>query len=374
MFDPIIPVRRRQIFGWQPERVVLLVWSAVACLTATSATAGPVQGLPALGADENNVTVSGISSGANMAVQFQVAHSKIVRGAGIVAGGPYYCAEASVTRALQNCMAPTGSKPPPTVGEITSAIEAAAKGGKIDPPDFLRDDRVWLLSGGADKTVEQPVMDALAEFYRGRLPAAAIQYLKPPATGHALPSAVDPAGNACASSEPPFINRCPDPDGAGAFDAAGSLLRHLLPPSMAPAAAAVPLATTFDQRPFIEGSPADASLAESGYVFVPAACRSGGCRIHVAFHGCRQNAQEIGTRFVESAGYNRWAETNRLIVLYPQTISRSGLAFGSLTWLYNPKACWDWWGYTGRDYHTQKAPQIAAVRKMIRQLAGPLAR
>lgn len=348
-----------------------IVGAAAGCLARPCLAAAP---LAALAADESAVTVSGISSGGYMAVQFQVAHAKIVRGAGIVAGGPYYCAEASVTRALQNCMTPTGAKPPPAMGEMTAAIDAAAKSGQIDPPDFLRDDRVWLLSGGADKTVARPVMDALAEFYRGRLPAAAIQYLKPPATGHAMPSAVDPAGNPCATSEPPYINRCPSPEGAGAFDAAGSLLRHLLPSPIASAAAAVPLATTFDQRPYIEGKPVDASLADAGYVFIPAACRGGGCRIHVAFHGCRQNAQEIGARFVESAGYNRWAETNRLIVLYPQTVSRNGLAFGSLGWLYNPKGCWDWWGYTGSDYHTRQAPQIAAVRQMIRQLAAPLAR
>jgi poly(3-hydroxybutyrate) depolymerase len=39
------------------------------------------------------VTVSGISSGGYMAVQFQVAFSKLVKGAGILAAGPYDCAE-----------------------------------------------------------------------------------------------------------------------------------------------------------------------------------------------------------------------------------------------------------------------------------------
>ena len=56
------------------------------------------QPLPRLAATTNDVTVSGISSGGYMAVQFQVAYSSVVRGAGIVAGGPYYCAEGSVRR------------------------------------------------------------------------------------------------------------------------------------------------------------------------------------------------------------------------------------------------------------------------------------
>jgi hypothetical protein len=59
-----------------------------------------VQPLPALGAELSELTVSGISSGAYMAVQFQVAHSKLVRGAGVIAGGPYNCAEGSIRRAL----------------------------------------------------------------------------------------------------------------------------------------------------------------------------------------------------------------------------------------------------------------------------------
>lgn len=348
---------------------------AAACLLAAPAFAAPATpSLPALAADEQNVTVSGLSSGAYMAVQFQVAHSKIVRGAGVIAGGPYYCAQGSTWRALKNCMAPSADAPVPTLAQMNAAVDTVAGGGRIDPPEFLRDDRVWLLSGGADKTVERPVMDALAEFYRARLPASAIRYLKPPTAGHALPSALDPAANACPTSEPPFINRCPDPDGPGTLDAPGSLLKHLLPAPLAAAAAGAPPAALFDQRPFIDGQPIDVSLADQGYAFIPASCRSGGCKIHVAFHGCRQNAAQIGSRFVDSAGYNRWAESNRLIVLYPQTVARNGIAWGSWRWLYNPKACWDWWGYSGGDYHTQSGKQISAVRKMIHQLAAPLAR
>lgn len=359
---------------WSPifRSLGLAAWSGMVLSSAPAALAAAPE-LPALAADEQTVTVSGISSGAYMAVQFQVAHSKIVRGAGVVAGGPYYCAKSSMWRATTNCMAPSEWSPLPSLALSNETVDTVAKAGRIDPPEFLRDDRVWLLSGGADQTVERPVVDALAEFYRSRLPATAIRYLKPPTAGHAMPSAVDPAANACPTSEPPFINRCPDPERPGTLDAPGSLLLHLSVAPLAAAAPGTPLASLFDQRPFIDGKPIDASLADAGYVFIPNACRNGGCKVHVAFHGCRQNAQQVGTRFVDAAGYNRWAETNRLIVLYPQTAARSGFAAGSWTWLYNPKACWDWWGYTGGDYHTQSGKQIAAVRKMIRQLASPLA-
>lgn len=43
--------------------------------------------LGSYGADPNQVSVSGLSSGAYMTVQMQVAHSKTFMGAGVVAGG-----------------------------------------------------------------------------------------------------------------------------------------------------------------------------------------------------------------------------------------------------------------------------------------------
>jgi poly(3-hydroxybutyrate) depolymerase len=41
--------------------------------------------------DPSKVTVSGLSSGGFMAVQMHVAYSSVFSGAGIFAGGPYYC-------------------------------------------------------------------------------------------------------------------------------------------------------------------------------------------------------------------------------------------------------------------------------------------
>ena len=46
-----------------------------------------------LGLDRGTVTVSGLSSGGFFAHQFHVAHSDLVTGAGILAGGPYGCVE-----------------------------------------------------------------------------------------------------------------------------------------------------------------------------------------------------------------------------------------------------------------------------------------
>jgi poly(3-hydroxybutyrate) depolymerase len=342
----------------------LLIAALLACRVAVAAAE-----LPALGADASALTVSGISSGGYMAVQFQVAHAQRVRGAGILAAGPWDCARGSAWRATRNCMAPSDWSPVPDLASQLKAVEAAARAGRIDAPEHLRDDRVWLLSGGNDRTVERPVVDALADFYRHWMDGDALRYLKPPDPGHAMISAADPQANACVTSEPPFINRCPDPDGIGLYDAPKELLRHLLGgPGRKPEPAGRLM--EFDQRPFVSGRADDAGLADSGFVFIPAACEQQTCPIHVAFHGCRQNAGQIGRRFVDGAGYNRWADRYPLIVLYPQTVARRGFALGSWRWLYNPKACWDWWGYTDSNYANRDGVQIKAVAAMIERLAS----
>lgn len=66
---------------------------------------------------------------------------------------------------------------------------------------------------------------------------------------------------------------------------------------------------------------------------------------------------------MEHSGLNRWAETNNIIVLYPQTITSDVVPF-------NPKGCWDWWGYTGLDYATKLAPQVITVANMMKAITG----
>ena len=73
----------------------------VACAHAQSA-----EKLHSYAANVSAVSVSGVSAGGYMAVQFHVAHSAIVRGAGILAAGPYYCAQGSSWAAQGNCMKP----------------------------------------------------------------------------------------------------------------------------------------------------------------------------------------------------------------------------------------------------------------------------
>ncbi len=333
----------------------------LAALLLASSTAALAEALPALGADTQAVTVSGISSGGYMAVQFHIAHSSTVDGAGVLAGGPYECAAGSTWFALTRCMTPTWWSTLPSVEVFRQRTLRRAQSGDVDPLAGLASDRAWVFSGGRDTTVEQPVVDSLIELYRTWLPSGQPLAVTHPDAGHAMISTEEPEPNSCASSEPPFINRCGD------FDAAGELLAHLLgalAPKQEPPAERV---RPFDQQPFLDNKAAASGMADEGYVFFPETCESGGCRVHVAFHGCRQTTRQIGLRFVENAGYIEWAQSNRLIVLFPQVVPRHGWT-GGLSWVFNPNGCWDWWGYTNADYATRKGRQIRAVQAMIERL------
>jgi poly(3-hydroxybutyrate) depolymerase len=125
----------------------------------------------------------------------------------------------------------------------------------------------------------------------------------------------------------------------------------------------------FNQRSFIHS--ALSSMANTGYVYVPASCYRQSCRVHVAFHGCEQGAAAIGDHFVARGGYNALADTNNIVVLYPQ-VEPSPL------YPYNPKGCWDFWGYTSVNpffpsFYAKNGVQMAAVMAMLQRLAAPRA-
>ena len=61
-----------------PKSIVIL---AIACFVAVEAVAAPAS-LPAYGADPQQTSVSGLSSGVFMAMQMQVAYSGSIIGAG----------------------------------------------------------------------------------------------------------------------------------------------------------------------------------------------------------------------------------------------------------------------------------------------------
>lgn len=370
-----------------------LIGGLVACLTAPPLVAQPWPPLPALGLEARSVTVSGLSSGGYMAAQFEVAHARTLAGAAIVAGGPYGCSGGSVISAALTCSCPyddasTQGGPlglaawtrdsctllPAWVLSQRARRALAGNAGHIDPPAALRRHRVWLYSGDADPVVDPHIVDGLQQFYTDvGVPARQIHRTRQGGAGHAMPL---PASGACGVTRSPYLNDC-------GYDGAGELLRWLYPQSpTTPGTAQATALRRFDQTPYRQSGVFD-GLDDSGWVYIPAACESAQahCRLHVAFHGCEQgqsfraNGRPFGDTFVQQAGYNRWAERLNTVVLYPQVRPSEGATLGS-PYAYNPKGCWDFWGYTSPEgdaalhssdppFARQEAPQIRAVKAMI---------
>ena len=325
--------------------------------------AASAERLSGYGAALSETSISGISSGAAMAMQFHVAHSSIVKGAGVIAGIPYDCAEQSSYRATHNCMKPDSDSPLPDPAHLKALTDALARAGAVDEPTNLKTSGVWLFSGAKDDTVLRPVMDAVRDYYSFFVPSDKIVYRNDIDAGHAM--VTDDYGNACSTSASPFVDDCN-------FDAAKALLEHIYGSLKPPVGALGGKYIEFNQKEFLPDNNAyNHGLSDIGYAYVPNDCASQGCRVHVALHGCLQQADKVDDAFYRHAGYNRWADANHIIIVYPQTISRWGWGwpFYTLNFVWNPNACWDWWGYDSVEHHTKKGPQIAAIRAMVERLA-----
>jgi poly(3-hydroxybutyrate) depolymerase len=335
---------------------VVLVVSALSARQALAAEA-----LPKLGADLAQTSVSGLSSGAYMAGQIQVAHSKDVVGAGIVAGGPFACAETDASlifpfwptavaqnaaQALYACMKTTAGHPDPA--RSVKRAKDLADDGAIDPLSGLAADNVYLFSGNEDQTVTRPVVKAAEQFYKEAGVDPGNLTLVEGKGGHAF--LTEEGGAACGITDKPYVSDCD-------YDQAKAILSWIYGPLSAASPEPQGRFVVFDQQPFSE--PGD-GFADEGVVYVPPACEAAGCRVHVAMHGCAQSRETVGDAFVKQSGFAELADQNRLIVLFPQAKAST----------YNPEGCWDWWGYTGLDYLGKDAPQIKAIWSMVEQLSS----
>ncbi|MGE5471893.1 MAG: poly(3-hydroxybutyrate) depolymerase [Bacteroidota bacterium] len=352
---------------------------AIVAMLAAAAPSMAAPPLPGLNIDIRQTSVSGLSSGAFMAVQFQVAHASTVKGAGIIAGGPYYCSRDDVLTAVSRCSctgeptvpcAVTGSST--DVSGLVAATRQLAAQGRIDPPAAVAAQKVMTLAGARDTLVPPPIARQLNDFYSALgLPAANLSAITLPNAAHTMPT--PSFGIACGKEAEPYIGKC-------GYDSAKSILGWIYGPLKAASTGkSKGRFFEFDQARYLPPGAAGGfawrtGLDSSGWLYVPNSCAQGEpCRLHIALHGCKQGQSYLplqpppggglyyGTTFVKHTGYDRWADNNHLVILYPQAVSIP---------LLNPNGCWDWWGYTGADYATKNGVQIQALKAMVDQLGS----
>ncbi len=322
------------------------ILSALTCASVSTTYAA----LPPLTLNLDQTTVSGLSSGGYMAAQFQRAHADWVRGAAIVAAGPVYCAQNNLMTALDHCINKVGNPIP--LADINTQLKDWSAQGLLASEAQMKQSKIWLFHGTADQKISKEVANALYQQYQNWLPAAQLQYVQDKNFAHHMPTISE--GSACETSEAPFLGQCN-------YDAAGEALRFIQAGLKAPAKQSSGTVYPVEQHK-IAGELA-ATMANLGYVYVPKSCEQGqSCTLHISFHGCNQHAEAVGMAYVEKAGFNRYADSNNMVVLYPQTRSSNLMPM-------NPQACWDWWGYTDANYANRKGKQIQAVLKLAQSLS-----
>ncbi|MBT2404777.1 MULTISPECIES: PHB depolymerase family esterase [unclassified Streptomyces] len=332
--------------------VLLLAGAALLAPASPAAAAAPVDGeIKPYTIDA--VYSAGVSSGGYMATQLHVAYSGTFSGSAAFASGPYYCAQNDLNKALNACMNTSQDLQANTLEQ--TARDWAAQ-GLIDPLANLSSDPVYAFSGSNDSTVKRLVADALADSY-GRF-GSQVLYNKSTTAGHAWISPLGP--NSCTVTQKPWVNNC-------GIDAERDLLTHLLGSVSTPSGSPGGTLTRFDQNAYVPGGNAAAiSMSDKGFYYTPKACADGAvCKLVVALHGCKQGYayQGFGTQFIDNAYLNEYADTNQLIVLYPQAIAT--------TTLDNPNGCWNWWGYLGDSaYARHGGKQIETIMAMVHGLSG----
>jgi poly(3-hydroxybutyrate) depolymerase len=324
---------------------VLAVTLAAGTLATPASPAQAASKLPRL--NITGVYVTGVSSGGFMATQLQVAYSATIDGAGIIAAGPYDCGQGNVTD-FETC----------DIGASLPALEKQAvtwaAQGQIDPVSNLASKPVYVYHGTLDPVVNTLVSDSGVDFYQHF--GANVEYHNWDAAGHGWPT---PDGVvACPQTTAPFLINCGD-------DPEGEMLTHWLGNVNALNTGSPDgTLTSFSQDAYAPGGSAPAlSMDHTGLLFTPPSCASGiACKLVVALHGCLSGQYLLGDTFPELANLDSYADTNNLVVLYPQAIA-SALP-------YNPEGCWDWWGYDGPNFAVKSAPQMAAIMNMVSALGG----
>ena len=387
--------------------VVIALCAAESALAPHAAAPPPA--LPRLSIS-GAASVSGISSGADLAPMLHVAFSDAVFGSGVFAGQAYGCAvTAFAGEPRQACAAqPAGARGPGCVGlastgaapcvgcggpagttvgydhckktpgvidvaALRGGAAAAAAAGTVAPLANLRAARVYAYRGTKDTVYLPGCVNATAAFFQPYVADAArqIAFEAGIPSQHSQPS-TDPAipRDSCGNYTIGGMQNC-------GYDGVGAMLQHFYdgalraPPAGARADAARHI--PFSQDAYGNASAQFGGLATTGFVYIPTRCEAGTCRLHIALHGCGQSyvsdAGKQGLLYPLLAGYAQWADANGIVVLFPQ-----GGGFVERGWTTDAAQvmaqCHDGYGQTGPAFLTRAGVVLSAIHRMMVAVGG----
>lgn len=327
-------------------------------LTAMADTASDPVTLPALSASEAQNSVVGVSSGGYMALQLAIAWPERFSGVGVLAAGPWGCAQGSLSLALNQCMMTRSGEP--SLATLDARWARYVGEGQVGDESARSDLRAYVWHGEADEVVKPVLGDLLAEQLRQWLANdSQLKVARSEEIGHGWPVRLPNDSR----TAPEALGDCRQGGGSHVLacdeDIAGEMLNWLHPERSQSSSS-----TDGELLAFAQGEFDAKGLADTGYVYVPANCEAGECGVTVALHGCQMNVESIGETFVRQTGLNAWADQHQQIVLYPQ--AESSIA--------NPQGCWDWWGFAESTWQlsplhdTREGEQVSALMAMLARL------
>jgi len=322
---------------------------AIGCPLETIAQ-NPVP-LPAYNVDPSQVSVSGFESGSSMAMQLGIAYSSRIMGIGAFVGHPYDCLRPG-NLSNANCRY---LNTPDILG--LQANMNRWSGQEIDAVANIARQRIYVYAGANDFVTGPTVVGQTVKLYEAFATSGNIRH-EVIAAGHTFPTDFDnpdSVGTTCQSGgviTPPLAN-CH-------FDGAHATLEWLYGP-LKPRNDGTPTGSLLlvDQGAFVAR---DRGMDEVAWLYVPTSCQSGqGCRLHVFLHDCGQSYFNRGDAwFANYSGHSRWADTNSIVLLFPQT--RPDTA--------SPRGCWDTEGLYDLAYDQKAGTQTTALMAMVARITS----
>ena len=310
-----------------------MAMAATMCLAVAATPALAQSGLARLDAynvDPSQVSVSGASGGGVMAIQLGVAYSSRIMGVAVFSAPPY-----DRMRVYSPARTPGHPEDDYCVGLFTPDLAPllanmrAWSGRQIDPLDNLARQRIFIFEGTSDSVVGPSVVGQTVKQYAEFVPASNLHYEFSVPAGHVFPTDFD---NPYSNSRSSFCIAVGFYMANCGYDGAGAELQWIYGP-LKPRTPGLPDGNllSVNQGEFVARRQ---GMDELAFLYVPKSCAAGArCRLHLFLHGCRASYFHLGDAFFANySGHSRWAETNDIILLFPQTYPDDAV---------NPQGCWD---------------------------------
>ncbi|CAL8079179.1 unnamed protein product [Orchesella dallaii] len=299
----------------------------------------------------DQITLSGFSAGASMAIQTHLSHSSLFSGLAIFSQVFYHCGHRSIIDFGIRC-SKTGLEifPYNVKYSIADAKDYEQK-GLIDPLLNVADQRIFIWTGDLDIYIPPDMVKKNLEFYKAiGVDPNHMKFVFFLNATHLIPT--DNFGPPCDedAGNSMYLGNCNYP---GIHHSLSYILKNNSLQHARPNREQLKM---YNQSPFYpDGDIKDVAMGTAGFIYTPKRCEKQKCHLHLNFHGCNEWPPHIAEQYILHSGFLPIAEANGIIVIFPLTTKIRK----------NMGGCWDFYSYTGSNFATKKGAQIQVIKRML---------